>query len=310
MTDDGPLEADFFHKAYSPEANAHGRLLIQGLYPRIDMVRNQVNGPYVAQIDDRSSLRLDDRYLGAWRGGTLHSQAMTFALDNLETIKTVIENGPARLPIVGLFPLLRAVQENSALIIFLIGPRSRDERLTNAYLIAHDDARLRFEFAQGVGDSNANVAWDESRAEILELMAMRPSLQTPDKSFFKRISYTKLIKKADQALKDDPAHSSNSEVTLLSWWRIESGLSHAKQWAMVSILERTATLVDVDNRSAHVTLASPPAAVAVALARAVETLECALRFYGQRSKAPWAQPEDASEPRTSSHKQLKEDTGN
>ncbi|MBC7594627.1 MAG: hypothetical protein H7288_11920 [Kineosporiaceae bacterium] len=90
-------------------------------------------------------------------------------------------------------------------------------------------------------------------------------------------------------------------MKLIAWWQLLSGLSHGKQWAFVELMERSDAVADQANQSAHVKITSSAAGIALPLQLAVETLECALRLFGRRSKKTWNQPEDASEPETVSY---------
>ena len=85
-------------------------------------------------------------------------------------------------------------------------------------------------------------------------------------------------------------------MSLLALWQLLSGLSHAKQWAMIEVLERSEAVVNEDDASAHVRLTTSPAVVAVFLERALQAIECALRLWGRRSHVWAAESEDAFEP--------------
>lgn len=284
-----------WNRVYGDHFDRAGMRLLRAYVPRIDEAMAKLRGPYTAVVEPRSSLQLDDRYLGAWRGASLAQGAMGAAVDALQTLKFVaIENGV--IPMTALYPLLRAVVESAALAIFLLSPRSRDERLRRSYCVAADDARLRSIFEKQHANAGAAKKLDGVRAEIRELLAERGTLGDPAAFQFVRVEYSDLVAKAGVVLDADPVVRVESEMTLLALWQLLSGLSHAKQWAMINVLERSEAVVNDDNASAYVRLTTSPAVVAVFLERGLQAIECALRFWGRRSHAWTAEPEDALEP--------------
>jgi hypothetical protein len=290
--DEPPID---FNRSLSALSEEMGVALWRSLFPRIDAAQQKVEGPYVAVIEDRSSLRLDDRYLAAWRGGSLHRTAMNAALDALMTIKLVLEANV--LPMTALYPMLRAVIECGSLAVYLLAPADRDERLRRAYWVGEDDARWRsaFNTTQGAEDAPTGTV-DAVRAEIREMVAERPSMGNPATFPFTRPTYTAIVTEAGVVLDADPAVAMDSDISLLGWWQLLSGLSHGKQWAFITSLERSDAVLDESDGSAYVRQTSSAALVGLVMLRAVEVLECALRLYGRRSKATWANTEDAFEP--------------
>ncbi len=269
-------------------------------FDRVAEAKDKLEGVYVQVVDDRSSLRLDDRYLGTWRTGSLHVTAMQASVDALMTVRTILQpvsTGDNLLPMSGLYPIIRASLESSALAIYLLESIDRDERLRRSYVVAEEDAKYLQSFAESMGNS-ANDARARARAEIRELIASRPTLGDPAQFRFEGVKYSELIENADAVMAADPATPGVERMTLIAWWKLLSGLSHGKQWAFVESMERSDAIIDEANESAHVRQSSSAAAVAVVFQLAVETLEAALRLYGRRSKVTWAQPEDAAEPPT------------
>lgn len=284
-----------WNRVYGDHLDEIGMKLLRAYVPRIDDATEKLRGPYTAVIEPRSSLQLDDRYLGTWRGASLAQGAMGAAVDALQTLKFVaIENGV--MPMTALYPILRAVVESAALAIYLLAPASRDERLRRSYLVAADDARLRSVYEGERGSTSALEKLDEVRGEIRELLGERGTLGDPTAFRFARVEYSHLVSKASDVLNADPAVRIESEMTLLALWQLLSGLSHAKQWAMIEVLERSEAVVNEDDASAHVRLTTSPAVVAVFLERALQAIECALRLWGRRSHAWTAESEDAFEP--------------
>lgn len=301
-------EAFDFNRALGAGYEEMGVVVWEALFPRIEDARAKLHGEYVAVVEPRSSLALDDPYLGAWRAGGLHVGAMSAALDSLMTIQRILE--VRELPMTALYPMLRAAIENASVAIYLLQPEDRDERLRRSFFVADDDAKWRSSFETSFGNPDAQTRRHNTRAEIRTLVSGRPGLGDPETFSFSMPTYSDLVANAGAVIAADPAMDSESTMSLLAWWQLLSGLSHAKQWAMFEALQRSEAIVDEENETAHVKMTSFPAAIALALLRAVETLEAALRLYGRRSKAAWAVPEDATEPPTLTYSQRREAQGN
>lgn len=299
MSKSGALGGFDYNRRMPAGSEAAAVSIWRALFPRITYAMDRINGPYVEVVEERSSLRLDDRYLGPWRGGGLHRTALAAAGDSLLFLKAhlaSVTEGSADLPMSALYPVLRTAIESASLSTYLLEPADRDERLRRSYLVAMEDARYADKFTKDVPKAGGSKQRDKTEEAIRVLVATRPSLGDPSKFALPRIAYSDLVLGADAATAADPAATDSVEIPLIAWWKLLSGLSHGKQWAFIAALERSEASVDVTNESATVKLTSSAAAVAVSLQRAVELVELALRLYGRRSKAAWNRPEDAIEP--------------
>ena len=286
---------DFNHEQPA-ELEKIGWKLIQDEFPKFDELESKLSGEYMV-IEPRSSLDLDDQYLGQYRMGTLHRSALGAAVDSLNTIRAIIRDAGV-LPMTGLYPLIRAAIENSSLAIHLIAPESRDVRLRRAYraMAEEVDKQVRFLITMGQSEDAAKRRIRRT-SEISALIEMRPTLGPPAALLKVKETHTEIVALADAAIRRDPAVTSPESLPLLAIWQLLSGMSHAKQWAMVAALERSGAIVDTDRRGAQIKMTSSSFFVGSILKRATESVEVALRYYGQRSKAAWALPEDAEEPR-------------
>ena len=281
--------------------------LMQLMFPRIEDAWQKLDGVYVQVVEPRSSLRLDDRYLGRWRSGGLHVTAMFAAVDALMAVQTILKPviaGTGSLPMSALFTMIRAEIESASLAIYLLEPLDRDERLRRSYLVAAEDAKYLSTFGEALGRETNTVRAD-AQAHIRELLATRPSIEAGAPFAFERVQYSDLVENADAVMAADPATPKVERMALIAWWKLLSGLSHGKQWAFVELMERSEAVVDEANESAYVKLTSSAAGVAIPLQLAVEALEAALRLFGHRSKEAWNQREDASEPIAISFKELR-----
>lgn len=304
MTISGPVEGVEFNRSLGVGNEKVGVALWQMMYPRIDEIGEKMKGQFVAVVDPRSTLGLDDRYLGSWRNHGLHVSALNAAYDSLLTIKALLQSGD--LPMTALYPILRAALENASLAIYLLESKVRDERLLRSYRIADDDAKWRCVFAAEIGNDHAWVSRARVRVEILKLIKLRPSLGEPRSVKLGAPKYGDMVAMAEAAVIADPAvNTEQKRSPLLAWWQLMSGISHGKAWAMIAALERSEAIVDEENETAYVKMTSSTVVIGLALMRAVEVMETALRLYGQRSKVGWEQPEDASEPAQQTIRQLR-----
>ncbi|TFC65924.1 hypothetical protein E3T25_08820 [Cryobacterium sandaracinum] len=305
MTIPNPPQFDF-NRAISPDTEEVGVALLRLLFSRIASAEAKLKGEFFAVVDDRSSLRLDDRYLGRWRTGSLHGTAMSASVDALLAVQTILESvlaGTGALPMSALYPMIRAALESASLAIYLLEPVSRDERLRRSYMVAVEDAKYFDTFQISLGNLNSRSK-SLAQAEIRALIATRPSLGDPADFPFTTVTYSDTVKKAEVAITADPAIPTSARMALLAWWKLLSGLSHGKQWAFVEAMERSEAVVDVENQSAQIRMTSSIAAVALVTQRAIEALETALNLYGRRSRVTWTEVEDASEPPTLSYTAL------
>jgi len=285
-----------FNREIPEELEDLGWKMIQAEFPKIDEIERKLNTEYMV-IEPRSSLDLDDRYLGGYRGGSLHRSAVGAGTDALNTICAIIRDAGV-LPMTGLYPLLRAAIENASLAIHLLAPEARDIRLTRAYRAMAEEVDKDARFVSAMGDPLSSARRrGEQTARIVELISRRPVLGDAAALLRVKETHTEIVKLADVVVRADAVVASPESMPLVAIWQLLSGMSHAKHWAMVAALERSDAIADEDGRGAQIKMTSSSFFVGSMLKRATETLEVALRLYGQRSKTAWAQPEDASEPR-------------
>lgn len=286
-----------FEQSFPEEWERLGVALWASLFPRIEDILAKLEGDYMA-IEPKSSLAIDDYYLGAWRKGSLHVMPLTVAGDCLRTTQQILQAG--ELPMAALYPMLRSTIESSSLALFLIAPAERDERLRRSFWVAADDADLRKKFADSIGNdalvnNEARMAVD---AELRALVSKRPSLGPSNRFKFARTTYSAMVESADAEMRADPAHVARAKMPLIAWWQLSSGLSHGKQWSMITAFERSEAIVDPRDDSAHLKTTSSAAVVALLLEQAVAVTECALRRFGTRARSAWNLPEDSAEPQT------------
>ena len=231
MPDDCQLPPPIdYNRMIAPGSEELAVRLMQLMFPRIEDAWQKLDGVYVQVVEPRSSLRLDDRYLGRWRSGGLHVTAMFAAVDALMAVQTILEPviaGSGSLPMSALFPMIRAAIESASLAIYLLEPLDRDERLRRSYLVAAEDAKYLSTFGEALGRETNTVRAD-AQAHIRELLATRPSIEAGGPFSFERVQYSDLVENADAVMAADPATPKVVRMALIAWWKLLSGLSHGK----------------------------------------------------------------------------------
>lgn len=126
------------------EADANERLNWQMQVLRSMIAHDDWTGtPDIAQPG--SELADDDRATAPFHTSHLVHYALNVASDALRTTLVLMDDGAdIRVPIIGLYPLLRTVIEGSALATWLVAPDDRDERVkrtldTRLSDVLHDD---------------------------------------------------------------------------------------------------------------------------------------------------------------------------
>jgi len=245
--------------------------------------------------EPRSTLALDDPYLGIWREGALHRVAINAAVDGLLTVRSLIEEART-VPMTALHPILRSIIENASLALYLIEPEDRDQRLLRSFNSMADDAKRARSFREKLGSSGAAEIYDRDIALIDDLLAERAALKHLSARTLALPTYTRLVMDADTFLLADPALNRISGFKLIALWQVLSGLSHGRAWAMVEALERSNAVVNEESRSGTVTATTSVAAVATFMQRGLELVESVIRLYGRRSTADYALAADIDEP--------------
>lgn len=286
-----PEAQDFreWNKAESPEQAEQGQKLYEALYPRIEAVEAKVHGGYI-HPEPGATLWVDDFYLGGHRGSGLIVGPINAALDAVRTAAMVLQTGA--LPMTALYPLFRSTVENSATAIWLLQPENRDERLSRAFrLIAgewHDMANFRERFGEEGTDRRARDA-----SALSALVAARP--QVGALKFIidpRNRRWTSIVGEAAAALDT----SSGRERHAVALWQVMSGIAHGRQWAMLTLLDRSEAMVNESKDSAWVRLTSSTQVVAISMNLALDMLDLSLRMYGPRARRWTNLPEDSADP--------------
>lgn len=277
----------------TPEREAVASILFDSAWPKIDALEAKVLGDYMV-VEPESTLAVDITFLGPWRDGLIRS-AINSSFDALKTVQFLLDRNPRVLPMTGLYPLLRSAIENASLALYLLAPTERDERLRRAIREAAGEIALQRKFTAHFDRHGAADIAAEWRTSLTLVLAGRQNLEiNPNKVSAEAIST--IISFADTVIRRDlPSPFSPGLVPLLALWQLLSGLSHGKQWALLTALARSNAVVEASGHVAHVRLTTKPQTVAVILHKAIETLEVSLQYYGRRARKWSNHPEDSAE---------------
>jgi len=263
-----------------------GQEIYESFLPRISKLTETMSGGYM-HVDPRSSLSLDNKYLGAYRGRALYTGPLSSTLDALRTIEIIL--GQNVLPMTSLYPLLRGVYENAATAVWIISPDSRDVRLQRSYRLINQEIADQQEFSRSIGvESTERVL--VQRKELDDLLAARPSVGT-----LREIRNAPKATEIVTALDTVMSRTAEGKPPLFVLWQLFSGMAHGRQWAAVTLLNRTEAIADAVSDTAWVKMESSPRMTALALIGAIESLEFALQQFGRRARGWTSVPEDALE---------------
>lgn len=292
------FSADPWVSEESPEQEATALALLEVAWRRLDDIDTYLSGPTM-KIDPGSSLALDARHLGPYRGGGLYRSALNSSFDALRTVRLILDREDRTYPMSGLYPLLRAGLENAALAAYLLGPKERDERLLRAWNEIAGEVRLQHKFSSHFDIERADTRRERWRTEINELLRSRPSVERTATQL-RQEQISAVVDEADAIVRSDPASVRlQHAMPLLAIWQLLSGLSHGRHWAAFTALARSSPVPTVDDNIVTVQMTTRAGVVSMALLRAVMTLETAIHLHAQRARVWLRQPEDAEEAITS-----------
>ena len=181
---------------------------------------HEVNALVVAMrnhhAEPKSDLAVDEaRFPDIW-AATVARRGLLFAVENIEAACTLVLNGPWTTP---QFALLRAAYESAGAAVWLLEPDQVDTRLARlvwqhrAAWRRSGKAYARTPLDDG-SDHEERQLWSNGAASRLGI----------DMTVGRSGGFEKLIESIDEL----PGHPES----LLTAWRICSGVSHAKTWAL------------------------------------------------------------------------------
>lgn len=201
----------------------------------------------------------------------IHHQ-LGIALDHLETFKRHCESDG--LPMSAHYTLMRTALETTATALWLISPGNSDKRIIQALRLVwwsrKDADQLASELKIDVGDRTERL-----RLRLVHLKALRPA-NNQRRLEVAPIHTSTLLGEADKYL-----DSRLTELTLLSMWRLCSGMAHGNRAVAMMLLERR----KIDPTDAAHLMTSSWAISLLPLTAAVHALSVAIdRFETHASR--------------------------
>lgn len=216
-----------------------------------------------------SSLRKDDETTAPYHLSGAVGGALLSAVDHLDAFRALVVDAQilhARAP----YTLLRAALENAATAVWLLAPRSRDERVLRLLRLQWADSR-ESENAQrlfGAEPKLSRAEWTAKLERVATTRGLSPQ-QVADVTG-KWPGWKEIV---DKAGTEGRELSGRDSVFL---WMLASGIAHGHLWAVLSpLLERVETVASGDL----VTLRLSASDKAVVLMASVATL---MMFEGFR----------------------------
>ncbi len=175
--------------------------------------------------DNNSDLANDEaRFPDIW-AATVARRGLVYAVENVEAACTLVLNAPWTTP---QFALLRAAYESAGAAVWLLDSDDVDTRL--ARLIWHHRDSWRYSAKAYSGTPIDDGGEHQERQQWATDAAQRLGI---DIANGKSGGFEKLIESID----DLPGHPES----LLTAWRICSGVSHAKTWALTTVTTEVAS---------------------------------------------------------------------
>ena len=221
------------------EREAAHRLLTQ-IAPRIDELQTRWEGPDHS-AEPGSPLAGDDRHSRPYHVSHAAWLSIGHAIDNLVALRSLtVSNEGNEITLFtrafAAYPLVRAALENASVSLWLIGPKSRDERLTRRFRKVLTDAANR-DSAVALAKPDAELIRDRQTAEISQL-ALARGLDA--EACEKRVFFGEVVRGGHAVMGLD-------EETGEAVWRILSALTHGDSWASHLITDRDEVQVHADG---------------------------------------------------------------
>jgi len=216
--------------ASDPEGDASHKLATV-IGPAIEAVGKRF-GAIDHTVPPGSSLAGDDKHSTPFQLSHAVTLAMVHATDNLESLRTLTINGQhPELQITtrpyAAYPTLRAVLENASIAVWLLGAKTRDERLTRRFRLLLADGASRDTVARLTGRGRATV--HAERLTRIRTIVDARGLSVTGKT--NRVMMKEIVRDAAAALDQ---HDPDFYEAL---WRILSGATHGDLWASMMVTE-------------------------------------------------------------------------
>jgi hypothetical protein len=222
---DGPDEFDDYNRTATPEQEQEAQEQLTRLFEVIDIWQvTDDQRDLVAQPG--SPLAGDDRAVNPYHVSHAAIREIGGALDHLHSLRMLVQEARA-LHTYAPFTLNRVAIECSAIAVWLLAPRYRDERIRRRLVLETQNARDIDSVLRTMGETST---LDDDLDDIRKVAAKRPSLDgngivgTP-----KRVET--MVREAGDAF------DLGSEAALTAW-KFCSGITHKRVWASINLLDR------------------------------------------------------------------------
>lgn len=179
-------------------------------------------------VEPGSSLSGDDAKVPTLRVSSAAYQCFTHAVDHLHAVQALVFDAKV-IHTYAPYSLLRAAVEAAGEAIWLLGPKSRQERIRRCLKRAYENVSKGKEFMDLSGLQPSGRTHAERVQEIRDL-ATQHGLDPND--VCGRWSTQRQLKYVDEAVDDGEAFAQ-------ILWQICSGFAHGREWATLGLLERT-----------------------------------------------------------------------
>jgi hypothetical protein len=211
---------------------------LQQLFSTVDRWHNEDQQGHGLTVQRGSALDRDDRETNPYHLSHAVMHGLAGALDHLHSLRTLIQTASS-LHTFAPFTLNRAALEGTAVAVWLLAPRNRDERIRRRLVLATQNARD----IDGVTVAMGGTSSINDRLDKIRDVAHRRPLLDPNGIVGTPTRWQRIIRDAG----DESALGSEIAVTC---WKACTGITHNRQWASIALLDRdeldrVANVIDV-----------------------------------------------------------------
>jgi hypothetical protein len=221
---DGPDEFDSATRTATQEEEEDAFEQLGRLFEVIDLWQATDEQQGALSVQLHSSLASDDLAVNPFHVSHAAIHGIAGAIDHLHSLRMLIKTA-ASLHTFAPFTLNRAVIEGAAVAVWLLAPRTRDERIRRRLVLATQNARDVDGVLTTMGETSS---LNDQLDEIRKVAARRPSLD-PNGIVGSPPGMERIVKEAGDAF------HLGSEATS---WKACSGITHNRQWASLNFLDR------------------------------------------------------------------------
>ena len=210
----------------SDEDAQRGFRFLQLSFARLTALEQQIE---ILEVSDRSSLAGDRT---ATQYNPIPDQVIGLlgaATDHLRAVQVTVEDSGGKILAMSLFTLVRSAIEMSGTGLWILEPRSRDDRVLRSFELTWDNRRQVRSVKTGLGLDPANdVGFKRMQERVEQLIDARPQIRG------RRIS--KVTSVTDRLTSIEGLVPNLVESPLILW-QMASGIAHGNTSMMRNVLE-------------------------------------------------------------------------